>query len=244
MRMTITRVLLAALIGLCVRSVEAQTLSGHFAEGSGTAPTLTRTATAGHGLFALIHADEATTCTPAPGWTADVAFQVFGTQTYCSFFKLAATGSDSYTFGLGATAFWSIGVVEASVGFAAARAGNTGQAQNDDPSTPGTSGTLADGDIVIAGMGKETAFAAYAPPAGYTVLTLVPASGPVYGTHGQSLAQIVYKIMSGSGTETPSWDPDSAVFSGHGVHAFDPDGGAPPTTTPPTWKTVTGAGAE
>lgn len=219
----------------------AQTLTGAFAEGNGTTVSVSRTITPGRGQFMLITASSAVACSTPTGWTADLAQVVFGTQTYCSFFILNATGSESQTSTLNVSAAWTVTSWEASVDFSSMRV--SASAESDLITASADPVTVVSGDLVISAIGNEVAFVASTPPAGYTAPIPTGASVNHYGTNTQMMGALAYRVMAGGGSEDPVWTHDQAVFAGVGVHVFVPGGGGGGGGAAPTSLMLMGVGA-
>lgn len=204
-------------------SAHAQTISGAFAEGSGTSVSVSRTITASRGQFLLITASEAVTCSTPTGWTALTPQTIFGTQTYCPFYILSATGSESQSSTLNTAAAWTISSWEASVAFSSHRESAT--AESDLITATAGPISVTTGDLVISAIGNEVAFVASTPPSGYTAPVPSGSSVNHYGTNTAMMGAVAYTVAASTGSISATWTHDQAVFAGVGVHAFVPAAG-------------------
>lgn len=197
----------------------APTLNGDFNSGTGTSVSVTHTITAGRGQFALITTSEDVTCSAPGGWTNGQSVSIFGTQRYCNFFILSATGSETTNFTISASANWVISIWEASVPFVSLVA-SIATAENSDPIS--TDPLVANaGNFVIAGMGNEAAFVPAISPTGFTNPIPKGAGQTHYGANGVMMGSLAYSVAASSGSIDPIWDIDQPVFSGIGLHIFE-----------------------
>lgn len=204
--------------------LDAQTLTGDFASGTSTNPSVSHTITAGRGQFALISVDTNATCDPLSGWVQSNTVSIFGVLRYCSYYILSATGSESTTFTISASSQWVISIWECSVAFQSLAASVATEENADPISTDPISVTA--GNLVIASMANETGFVPAIAPSGYTHPTPSGASNPHYGTTGFMMGSVAYRVAPSTTTEDPIWDIDQPVFSGIGVHVFTVSGGS------------------
>lgn len=220
--------LMAALVTILLSAVptSAQTYQGGVsAYGSDTAPTASYSATAGRFLFTLVTVNDGagtTTCTAPSGWTKVHPDEpVYANYVICAATK-TATGSDDYTWGLSTSASWAIGIVEFS-GVSSPTAVLSATSDQNDVAPFVSVGGVTAGHLVIAGL-VDTYEAALTGPAGFTALTLSPASGVHYGGNFVAMGALAWKV-SGGGTETATWGQSDGHFTGLHISTYAVGGG-------------------